>query len=246
MRAGACLAAVFATTAVLAVPATAQRIRQPAVAVGPQEVARRMARYGDCVVARDLATARAAVVGQTANDDFATTYPSLFSASCADGSADASRLRFPGNTFRYMLADAIVRVRYREPGPLDFSSIPPLAHRAVDVESEEVVAAMSRRQRQEYTDELARDRLFFAMNQLGECVARANPEGVRSLAALAPYSPTEGRALQALVPQLRGCVDAGAAVEIVREHFRGATLVAYVRLVDGVSVGTTSPSPAGR
>ena len=67
---------------------------------------------------------------------------------------------------------------------------------------------------------------------VGECIARANPSGVRSVLVTRIDSKEERGAMQALGQNIVACVPAGNKVAINRTNLRTGLAIAYFRLAD--------------
>ena len=68
------------------------------------------------------------------------------------------------------------------------------------------------------------------MYRIGECIARADAAGARTLFATRMGSDKEKAAIRALAPVISGCVPAGQEVQIDRARLRFGLATMYYRL----------------
>jgi hypothetical protein len=220
---------ILATLALsIAVPAAANQER-------PSDVARLRAvatDYADCVVARYPALAVDSVINDLPNDEISDRHRRLNSVSCMGDArtGNVSGVAFRGDTFRYMLAEGLVRLHYATSGPTDFAAVPALERRSVAPLDETALATMNARRAQEIRDSHATAMGLRTMAMLGECVARRNPEAVRGLALTQPATPEESAALATVQPAIGSCLPTGATVRLNRAIIRGSLLLNYYRL----------------
>lgn len=172
------------------------------------------------------------MVNNVPNNEILSRFRRLDSINCMSRVSDGEGggISFGGDTFRYMLADGLVRLHYGNAGPDDFADVPPLTFAPVPPLDE---AALSQMGEQQQTEQRNRHRMQMASRVvaiLGDCTARAQPESVRRIALTEPASPEEGEALLALRPALGGCLPADSSVRLSREILRGALLFGYYRL----------------
>lgn len=188
--------------------------------------------YADCVVARYPAMAVDSVVNDLPNDEIADRHRRLNSVSCMGDArtGNVGGVSFAGDTFRYMLAEGLVRLHYRTTGPTDLSAVPALERRPVAPLDEAALATMNDRRAQEVRDRHAGAMGLRTMALLGECVARRNPDTVRGLALTTPASPEEAAAFRTVQPAIASCLPVGATVRLNRGTVRGALLLNYYRL----------------
>lgn len=69
-----------------------------------------------------------------------------------------------------------------------------------------------------------------ALEQFGECVARANPALSRSLVLSYPASRQENEAVQVLMPKLSACIPDGEKIELSKATVKGAIAEGLLRL----------------
>lgn len=74
-----------------------------------------------------------------------------------------------------------------------------------------------------------------ALEQFGECVARANPVLSRSLVLSYPASRQENDSVQALMPKFSACIPNGEKIELSKATVKGAVAEGLVRLTRAAS-----------
>lgn len=205
----------------------------------PSDVARTRAtstEYGDCVVARYTAIARDVILQEVPNDTIMDDHRRLLSVNCMGQATerDGSGIRFRGDSFRYMLAEGLVRLHYPTGGPTDFSTVPALVRPEIAPLDEAMVAGLSRRRQEEVRENHRVAVGIRTMALLGECVVRYAPEAVRAMALTDPASPEETAAMTAVQPAIAGCLPQGSTVRLNRAVVRGSLLVNYYRLAHAV------------
>lgn len=211
----------------------------PASAERPSDVARTRevsTDYGDCVVRRHTAMAVDSVLNELPNEEISERYWRLNSVSCIavarTGGVDG--LRFRGDSFRYMLAEGLVRLFYSTSGPVDFTALAPLERMPISPLDEAAVANMGRRRQEEVREAHRAAVGWRTMALLAECVVRRQPETVRTMALTDPVSPEETSVMSDLQPAIAECLPAGATVRFNRAVLRGALLLNYFRLANAV------------
>ena len=205
------------------------------VAQSDQRVVREIqARYGECVVRNQSAAAREFVLAPQLEGEARRKIMFRIndSACLVDASSHYdSKMRFPGDTMRYALADALVRREFASAAP-SLASAGPIAH-AVLNESEyapkpgkkakpsELAELASKRQRQVAA---------IVMSRYGECVVRTSPAASYALLMSQPTTPSEDAAIAALKPAFGNCVEAGQTFALDKATLRGTVAMNYYRL----------------
>lgn len=197
--------------------------------------------YGDCVVGRYPAEAADAVLNDLSNVAISDRYRRLNNVSCMSEARTGrvEGLRFAGDSFRYMLAEGLVRLHYPSSGPADFSAVPALTRPPIEPFDEAALLRMSTRRQEEARSAFRAKSGLRVMAMLGECVARRDPEGTRSLAQTQPASAEEAATLARIQPAIARCLPEGTTVRFNRAVVRGSLLVNYYRLARAVQ-----PPPA--
>lgn len=215
-----------------------------ALAVAPQASATEaraiQQRYGDCVTEQNSREARAFVLEHLDNSRNTPTgrlVEKLSDGSCLVKAAGnvGGRLRMPGDTMRYALADSLIRRELLSSPPIaDASGIASLAHPVVDADAimKSPVAVGGKDGQMERERRLAMAQAVTAMSQLGECVVRLSPAEALQLFRTNAGSTEESTALAALNPAISACVPAGSTVELTKASLRGTIGVNYYRLAN--------------
>ena len=205
--------------------------------------------YGDCVV-RDPtrgANARVVVLEQLTNEELNQQFPRLMNVNCMSDAVintqqrgGVSGLGFPPEIMQYTLATALVRKDFATPGPANLDSVPALVRRPLDLETDEQIAALPARRREEAERKRTAKIGFRVLSEIGECVSRAAPETVRRWAFVRLGSPEEQAIISEVRPNLAGCIPQGREVRLTPQHLRGATLLNYYRLRQAQTPAATS------
>jgi hypothetical protein len=229
--------------------AVALATTSPVAAERPSDIARTRAiatAYADCVVGRYTAMAVDSVVNELPNDEISERYRRLNNVSCMGEARTGSveGLGFGGDSFRYMLAEGLVRLHYASGGPTDFSSVPALVRTPVASLDEAALARMSARRQQELREAHGSAMGLRTMALLGECVARRNPETVRRIALTDPASPAESEAIALVQPTIGSCIPSGSTVRLNRAIVRGSLLLNYYRLAHAAQPPVLPPAAA--
>lgn len=202
-------------------------------------------RYGDCVVKKQAAAAHTLVLAQGIDLD-RRTYDRLIE-KVGDGPClvDATRsfggvqMRFPGDSMRYTLADALFRVQPVQ-APLTISaSLPTLAHPSFNEAEYKAAIATSGNKRRvaELTAQRTQaiGRIF--ISAFGECVVRANPAGALQLLRSGVLTPEENSAFGALAPAFSQCLNDGQKLTLNKAGVRGTIALNHYRLADALRQG---------
>ena len=129
---------------------------------------------------------------------------------CLSGSG---QLSFSDALFRAGIFQALYAREFGDNGPTDFSAVASTGYRQL------------------YGEELSPHvRQALALEQFGECVARADAAGVRNLLAQHPGSAGETAAINALRPSLAGCIPQDNTITFSASILRGALAEGIYRL----------------
>lgn len=183
-----------------------------------QEVRRKVAqRFGDCLAKNQKLHAWAVtfLLSGKASDGGMLADEKCFSRAIApyNGLGYGDILGgFPAQVMRALVADGLVRIDLPNPGPMDFSAVPPLAP------PPPLAPAASAPTKPSIAD------------QVGECAARISPEAVRQLAQTKVASDEEMADIRALVPTFSQCLPPGVQLTFEPGALRDASVMAYARL----------------
>ncbi len=207
----------------------------------PQQIRAFLAQYGACVAKREPELAKKSVLSGASFSRDSAEGKRLMQRECmdpellrnqADGFAGRLRMRFDEDTYRGVIAEALVA---SQGAAVDAATLPaiavltyeePRALRTVDREGKPIPEEGLARQRAA----IARKTQAMLMGKLGECAVRAAPAQARAVMSTAIDTPAELQALNALGPTLGQCIKAGETVSLDRISVRGALAIAYYRL----------------
>jgi hypothetical protein len=203
--------------------------------LAPPPEARLMARtFANCIVRMWPVAAATVILNDLPNDIIIKKYSTLRDPRClfeAEKSGRGVMLSFPGDSFRFVVAEALVNAQLPQP-IAQVSAIAPLQHRAHD--PNKFVPKPRKRYRQKELELLQRAKLIdegqaFA-RRFGECAVRADPVNAHRLLFTQPESAEETAAITALIPKARRCIPTGEKLEVNRAIMRGTIAVSYYRL----------------
>ena len=233
-------------------PAFGQSQRDSALRAPQSAEVRRIAQaYGDCVVKQDHGAAQAYVLQhlRVPKDDRAghvliekITYGRcLTDASRRYFSTD--RMRFPADSMRYALSDALFRRDLADRPPLsNLNLIPPLEHAAFDESDYQPKPGKKFKQDQLEQAQFARSRDLASItaSQLGECIVRNDPAAAYALLRTPVATPAENMAFAPIAQKAGQCVQQGAAIELDKAILRGTVAFNYYRLAFAPRTATPS------
>jgi hypothetical protein len=193
-------------------------------------------RYGECILKKKHSSARIFVLTpDLSRADHRRLIQMVGDGECAARATDKRdgvALKFPHDTMRYTLADALVRSEFSRSAPPSLKNAGPIAQPEFD--ETKYRPGAGKKVRQEELDALAESRarrlslVYFA--QYGECVVRGDPDQSRNLLLATPGSAEESSAFSALKPALSNCVVAGRSLKFNRATLRGTIAMNYYRL----------------
>jgi hypothetical protein len=194
-----------------------------------RQVARK---FAQCVVAKHPAQASAVILQDLRNKEIIQKYSILRDSQCAvnaEKEAFGIRLDFPGDTFRYVVAEALVNAQVAVPLG-DVAMIAPLQHRVIDPRVIAAGSKLSGKAAQAFEEAKRFEEGQILALQLGECIVRADPMGSHKLLFTQPASLDEDAAIGALQPKMGRCVPVGQKLAVNVVMIRGAIAVTYYRL----------------
>lgn len=220
--------------ALLAAPASAQ-VRGGEASTTLQDAERRkvVSGFADCVVRRRHDEAVSVVLNNETNTEILERHRRLIDSSCLPMTVGGQlEARFPGDTLRYAIAEALVRADFPISFPQGITATAPLTHQGVNPEwlappMGKKFSPMQLADRQRRADESAG---FAYLTRFGECVVRADPVLAHRLLLTPPLSETETAAFKALAPQLSGCHEAGGQLKANKATMRGTIAHNFYRL----------------
>lgn len=190
--------------------------------------------YGDCVVKKQPEEAKRFVLTPRFEEvELRKILPKVGDGWCLNEASDAygGVMKFPADTMRYTLADALVRTEFLTSAPSIADAGP--IHHAPLVEAD-YQPRPGRKARPSELEALARKREMFDassyMSQFGECVVRGNPAASYHLIMTAVLSPQESEAFKALISTFGSCVTAGQTFKLDKAAVRGTIAMNLYRL----------------
>lgn len=189
--------------------------------------------YADCVVRKAANRANVAAFLRVAPDSEGF-FPAAMKAAdmrCLDDAAMKRRtskleMRLQPATFRQALFPALYRAQFGKAAPPALSSLPALTYTS---EFENGGAGLPEAYR--------------GSRALGDCVARATPQGAHALLTSRPYSKQEDAAVETIKPALAQCLSQGQTVRFSRSSLRAYVGEATYRLA--VAAQSSPPAPTG-
>jgi hypothetical protein len=210
-------------------------------APSPQQIRTFLAEYGTCIVKREPDLAHRAVLGEANFHYESPEGKRLRQRECmdaallrnsSDGFTGRLRMRLDDDTYRGVIADALVAKGAIALDPAKIAAIPPLEYneprplRTTDREGNPIPEERLARQRAA----IARRAEAVTLGRLGECAVRTAPAPAKAVLETQIDSPAELQALNTLGQTLGQCIKAGETVSLDRVSVRGALATAYYRL----------------
>lgn len=202
-------------------------------------------RYGDCVVKKEPEAAARFVLSQGVwldRGDYLKLMNKVSNGPClvdAAKSFGGVQMRFPSDTLRYTLADALFRAQ-PVPGPLAIpATLPTLAHPTFN-EAEyraDMAKTRSEKRQAEMTEARSRSLARIFMSAFGECVVRADPANSYALLRAGVLTPEENQAFGALRPAFAQCLDQGQNLSMNKAILRGTIALNHYRLAQALRQG---------
>ena len=187
-------------------------------------------KYGQCAVRGHAAGASEAVMRNVDNETLVKRYSVLINGSCLP--VPGTKLAFPGDFYRYALADGLFSRRLASRPAPDFTNVPPLAHAPApeypvppldnDQVSNLLYAGALRKAQQAAS--------FRALSIYGECVVRVSPAHARTLLLTEPETAAEREGFNAMQPALSQCMPDDKTMTLDKFVLRGIIAVNYYRL----------------
>ena len=139
---------------------------------------------------------------------------------------------FPGDFYRYAMADALVARRLADRPVPDLTNVPPLEH-APEVSDpippldgdpiNHLLYAGALNQAQQAAT-------FRALSIFGECAVRVSPVQAKALLLTEPETPAESQGFSAMQPALSRCMPENQTMTLDKFVLRGVIAINYYRL----------------
>jgi hypothetical protein len=201
--------------------------------------------FAECVVKRKPREARAFVLYDPSSDwykerDGIRLMAKVTDGDCLVAAANATggiMMKFPNDTMKYVLADALFRAELENSPPLgDLKQVPPLEHPVFNASDFEPKPGKNAGSKQLAKLAENRDRQFSKMvfSQFGECVVRNDPRNSQRLLQTKVVTPEENAAFGALKGALSACVQENSTVTLNKMTVRGTVAYNYYRLAQHI------------
>jgi hypothetical protein len=202
-------------------------------------------RYADCVVRRQPAAASTYVLAQAtklAVRDYRRLLDRLSDGNClvnAAKSFGAVQMRFPQDTMRYTLADALFRAQGPTAPLVVPTTLPALAHPSFDEAEYRAAVAKggSKRRLEELETQRVRSIGRTFLSSFGECVVRFDPANAHALLRSTVLTAEENSAFVALRPAFGQCLDQGQNLSMNKAILRGTIALNHYRLAQALRQG---------
>jgi hypothetical protein len=201
--------------------------------------------YGVCVIEGSPAQAEAYIL-----DDMSQiqglrkgVVQKMMDPACVNRAAEAGgiSIRFPGDSYRYALAEGLIKRHRIRIDWARLREVPPLSHHSLEADYDaEVLKGMSA---EEAKRSLAIAAGYRMLSIYGECVVRADPANSLALAESTVESSNEYSAFESLASALSGCFNGGQA-SFNKFNLKGAISVNLVRL--SAKIKALPPEPVSR
>ncbi len=201
-----------------------------------KEVREVAARYGECIIKKRRAAAQQFVLKPDMDEreyrGYAQRVTDVYCLFAAAKPESSIEMKFPGDTMRYALADALVKREFQGAPLPSIKDAAPLAQLRIDdaVYGPPPGKELTKAQLEELAEKRTKWQVVAYAAGLGECVVRAEPNKSYELLMARLNSAEEGAAFQALGPALSQCVTAGQKIRLNKTLVRGTVALNYYRL----------------
>ena len=212
-------------------------------------------KYGDCVVKKAPDAARSFVLFGPSSDpnegDPRSLVRKISDGNClikASQTFGGVEMRFPGDTMRYALANALFRRELQTALPLaDLAQVPGLKQATFDEGSFQPPGGkklnLNALRELATAKQTERDRITLA--HFGECVVRADPRTSHAMLRTSVTTPEEHIAFRTLTKALSACIPQGRTVKLGKATIRGAVALNYYRLAKAPRLLPVAPPAVG-
>ncbi|TFI56993.1 hypothetical protein E2493_17280 [Sphingomonas parva] len=191
-------------------------------------------KYARCIVAARPIKAAEALVANVDTQTMVRDYTRLIDPACLlHTRSSVVSARFPGDSYRYALADALVRRELAALPAPELANVAPLTYRPLPEPPRplpEGAGWKAKKEQEEAQDRYLDAAAYDFAARYGECVVRADPVGTKAVLLSEPASAEETTRFAAIVGALQTCVAPGRTQAFTRIVLRGAMAVAYYRL----------------
>jgi hypothetical protein len=206
----------------------------PYTEFSPKETRQIAYEYAQCVVGRHFASASAATLSDIDNNAMISAHRDLIDGEClVNAMHGGAQMRFPGDLYRYALADALFARELAAAPVIDPSNTPPLQRRSPPDPPAPLPPNASKGAKAKYQEALKNfdeEQSFRALGEYGECVVRNNAAAAKALLLTHVETAGEAAAFDALRPALAECLPVGKTLAFGKLVLRGTIAVNYYRL----------------
>lgn len=225
--------AVFAASACLSFAAYA-----PAFADNPAkdgvQTRKAAAAYAACVVHSHHDKASEAILSVSDNHEIMNRFSAIVDSSCVSAAGPTTGgFRFPNDSYRGALANALVNADFATHGFASFVDRLPLAHPGempAKKQDEMLAGITNAKKRAQFQKDMDKQNALIWLSIFGECVVRRDPEDARFWLLTKSDTPEEMSRIKALSSSFNACLTAGETLKFDRTTMRGTVAVNYYRL----------------
>ena len=193
------------------------------------------AHFGECVIKKARSAARKMVLDPSLEGkDYFRAFQRVGDGMClleAAKTRDGIQMKFPMDTMRYALADALVRGEFSNGELPSIKDAAPLVQPTFDESKYQSEPGKLRKPKLEEL-ELSRAKrigvVFLAT--YGDCIVRTNPEKGHALLMTNPGTPEENAAFKELAPEFSVCLPKGQQLSFGKTPLRGTIALNFYRL----------------
>lgn len=202
--------------------------------------------FGQCVIEKHLARAQHFVLTpnmeQSARRKDVSAIADGYCLAVVAAAAGDVEMKFPVDTMRYALADALVRKEFSAGAAASIEDAAPLEQPKLEEEDYQLEAGKKPRKGElEQLQENRQKQLsLIYLAGFGECVVRADPANSYVLLMSDAETPQETTAFKAMMPAFGSCLAAGQSLEFNEVILRGTIAMNYYRLAHAPRTATAS------
>lgn len=189
--------------------------------------------YAACVVRKHHEKASEAILATASNQAILGDLSQIIDSECLVSAAGYGvDMRFPNDSYKFALADALVNADFLSKGQTSFDDRLPLAQPvAMSSDAQAVLLAKikSDRKRKDLQEQFTKSSILGWIARYGECVVRQDPVNARYWVLTRPDTPEETSRIKAMQPAFGLCLGSGT-MKFNRVTMRGTVAINYYRL----------------
>jgi hypothetical protein len=206
--------------------------------------------FGQCVIKKHLAPAQHFVLTPNMEkSEWRKDVSAIADGYCLGVVAAAAgdvEMKFPVDTMRYALADALARKEFSAGAAASIKDAAPLEQ--PKLKEEDYQLEPGKRPRKGELEQLRENRQkqqsLIYLAGFGECVVRADPANSYALVMSDAETPQEDAAFKGLMPAYGGCLTAGQSLSFNKSTLRGTIAMNYYRLAHAPRFASASAGGA--